>query len=122
MLLDLFRTVLCRSKKARTHSTLQNPIGGRTGFITILRGINPSLILRTRSKFSLISLRRVSRFYLVKTRLMSYPDSFVFQGKLKDQYKLVGSSVPPALAQACGEKIKERLFTQWPDLRPTPTS
>ncbi|KAF5390389.1 hypothetical protein D9757_005225 [Collybiopsis confluens] len=26
-------------------------------------------------------------------RLMSYPDSFVFQGKLKDQYKLVGSSV-----------------------------
>lgn len=42
-------------------------------------------------------------------RLQTFPDDFIFFGNQSQQYKQVGNAVPPMLAQALAEKIKEYL-------------
>lgn len=42
-------------------------------------------------------------------RIQSFPDSFIFYGNKGSQMKQVGNAVPPLLAKAVAEKIKEYL-------------
>lgn len=42
-------------------------------------------------------------------RIQSFPDSFEFNGNMREQYIQVGNSVPPLLAYALAEKVKEIL-------------
>ena len=43
-------------------------------------------------------------------RLQSFPDSFIFLKGKTSQYKQVGNAVPPLLAQALAEKLKDYLL------------
>jgi DNA (cytosine-5)-methyltransferase 1 len=42
-------------------------------------------------------------------RLQSFPDNYIFYGSMIKQRILVGDSVPPLLAKALAEKLKEHL-------------
>lgn len=42
-------------------------------------------------------------------RLQTFPDDFVFRGPLADQVKMIGNAVPPLLATAIGESLREDL-------------
>jgi DNA (cytosine-5)-methyltransferase 1 len=40
-------------------------------------------------------------------RIQTFPDRYVFTGNLTEQFEQVGNAVPPLLAKALGEKIKQ---------------
>ena len=42
-------------------------------------------------------------------RLMSYPDSFTFVGRIDSQYNQVGESVPPLISQLISEEVRTHL-------------
>lgn len=50
----------------------------------------------------LISVREAAR-------IQSFPDSHVFYGGQVDQYKLCGNAVPPLMAQAIAEQVRQVL-------------
>jgi DNA (cytosine-5)-methyltransferase 1 len=49
-----------------------------------------------------ISIREAARF-------QSFPDWFIFEGTLSDQYDQVGNAVPPLLARAVASEIRNML-------------
>ncbi|MEQ6916284.1 DNA cytosine methyltransferase [Halomonas aquatica] len=42
-------------------------------------------------------------------RLQSFPDGFIFQGPMNPAFRQIGNAVPPLMARALAEKIKEQL-------------
>jgi DNA (cytosine-5)-methyltransferase 1 len=44
-----------------------------------------------------------------QARLMSYPDTFEFQGSITSIYNQIGESVPPIISQQIAKKVKEKM-------------
>lgn len=43
-------------------------------------------------------------------RIQGFPDSYVFQGSVRDQYRMIGNAVPPPLGRALAESIMKSHF------------
>lgn len=43
-------------------------------------------------------------------RLQSFPDGFIFSGNMGDAFRQIGNAVPPLLARALGEAIRDQLL------------
>ena len=40
-------------------------------------------------------------------RIQGFPDSFVFHGPIREQYRMIGNAVPPPIAARLSEFVKE---------------
>lgn len=56
----------------------------------------------------IISVREAARF-------QAFPDRIEFHGSLTEQYQQVGNAVPPLLARAIGNRVREALFERSPE-------
>jgi len=43
-------------------------------------------------------------------RIQGFPDSYNFQGAVKDQYRMIGNAVPPPLGRALAESLMKSYF------------
>jgi DNA (cytosine-5)-methyltransferase 1 len=79
-----------------------------TGIYHRLNNLKPSVVIGNYRKNMLIHPNQ-NRGLSVReaARLQSFPDWFEFKGTLNEQQQQVGNAVPPYLAQAIFEKIKE---------------
>lgn len=87
--------------------------GGRTGILRRMSLDEPSLTVLTSptQKQTERCHPLEARPFTVRenARIQSFPDSWVFQGSIGNQYKQVGNAVPVNLAYEVGVKIKESL-------------
>ncbi len=53
-----------------------------------------------------------NRFLRIKeiARIQTFPDKYKFPGKFRDQWRLIGNAVPPALSLIFAKSIKEQYF------------
>lgn len=70
--------------------------------MTITDNHGNSNIIRLDSELRRLTVREVARF-------QSFPDEFIFHGKLTNQYKMIGNAVPPRIAQKLGEAIMKKI-------------
>jgi len=75
----------------------QNPIHPNAG----------KMVKVERDKFKFSKPKEEVRTLSVRecARIMTFPDSFVFEGSIKDQYKQIGNAVPPLLAFNIAKKL-----------------
>lgn len=87
--------------------------GGRTGILRRLSLDEPSLTVLTNPQMKQtdrchpIEVRPFS--YRENARFQTFPDDWVFCGKLSEKYKQVGNAVPVNLSKAIGEQISKCL-------------
>lgn len=87
--------------------------GGRTGILRRLGLDEPSLTVLTSpgmkqtDRCHPLEVRPFS--YRENARIQTFPDDWVFCGKLSEKYKQVGNAVPVNLAKAIGLEIKNAL-------------
>ena len=87
--------------------------GGRTGILRRLSLDEPSLTVLTNP-----GMKQTDRCHPLEVRpfsvrenarIQSFPDDWIFEGKLTEQYKQVGNAVPVNLALDIGVEIKKTL-------------
>lgn len=87
--------------------------GGRTGILRRIGLDEPSLTVLTNpgmkqtDRCHPLEVRPFS--YRENARIQTFPDDWVFGGKLLEKYRQVGNAVPVNLAREIGVKIKETL-------------
>ncbi len=87
--------------------------GGKTGMARRLSMDEPSLTLTTSP-----SQNQTERCHPIETRplnireyarIQTFPDNFIFEGSIANQYKQIGNAVPVNLAKEVAKKVKELL-------------
>lgn len=87
--------------------------GGRTGILRRIGLNEPSLTVLTSpgmkqtDRCHPLEIRPFS--YRENARIQTFPDEWVFCGKLSEKYKQIGNAVPVSLAKEIGIKIKQAL-------------
>ena len=87
--------------------------GGRTGILRRIGMNEPSLTVLTNpgmkqtDRCHPLEVRPFS--YRENARIQTFPDSWMFSGKLSEKYKQVGNAVPVNLAKELGLEIKKAL-------------
>jgi DNA (cytosine-5)-methyltransferase 1 len=95
--------------------------GGKTGFYRRLAWDKPSPTLVTRPTMPATALCHPSCLRALSVReyaaIQTFPEDYVFLGKLDDKYRQIGNAVPPLFARVIGNHISDfdggRLSTDW---------